>query len=281
MRRGIVAAIIFVAAVNTAVLTGVSCNRSGADAVLEMTERELRLAASSRENSGVSLHIVLNREWEKPLEWFDRKKLAEVGFDLSGWNADGKDTVGMNKVLPRRVYAVLEYQGDAWKNWNERKSRELEKVVEKQASAEEGAKKRLEQERRHLEWQIACDSRLFVIDVGLDPALLRSRYSDRSRYVITPAVAQLFIRTANPPDRTKTEIYGSISEVLDDDVTVPRHLQGSLAGLAGKPQEAWSEFYVPEPGGAQVKEPRYSAIVKYGKRHEPWVESVRRLGEGK
>ena len=57
MKRGIIAAMAFVAAVNAVVLFGVFRNRSATDSVLEMTERELRLDATSRENSGVSFRI--------------------------------------------------------------------------------------------------------------------------------------------------------------------------------------------------------------------------------
>jgi hypothetical protein len=273
MKRGIVAAMAFVAAVNAVVLLGVSRNRSGTDSVLEMTERELRLDASSRENSGVSFQIEVNREWDRALEWFDRKKLAEVGFDLSGWKPEENEAVGMKKVLPRRAYVVLELQGDAWKLWDEKMLRDLEKARQKLKDQKEGDKKDSEREVKRLDWRRTHASRLFPVDVGLDPDALRSRYSDRRRYAVTPAVVNL--RYERSPDKTDGKVFGSISEILCDRVTVPLHLQGQLAEFAREPEASWSDFYSGEK--TVIKAPRYSAVIKYGKRYEPWVESVTRI----
>jgi len=274
MKRGIIAAMVFVAAVNAVVLWGVSRNRSATDSVLEMTERELRLDASSRENSGVSFRIEVNRDWDRPLEWFDRKKLAEVGFDLSGWNPKSKEAVGTKKVLPRRAYVVLECQGDAWKRWDERMQRDVEKAAQKREEPQEGENKDPEQKVKKLEWRRTHASRLFPVDVGLDPNVLRNRYPDRRRYAVTPAVVGLFMRYDRSLEKEGADAFGSVSEILCDRTTVPPNMQGQVAEFA-RPEASWSDIYSGER--TDTKFPRYSAVIRYGKRYEPWVESVTRI----
>lgn len=274
MKRGIIAAMVLVAAVNAVVLLGVARNRSATESVLNMTERELRLDASSRENSGVSFRIEVNREWDRPLEWFDRKKLAEVGFDLSGWNPKSKEAIGTKKVLPRRAYVVLEYQGDAWKRWDERMQQDIKKTAQKRKEPQEGENKDPDQKVKNLEWRRTHASRLFLVDVGLDPNALRNRYPDRQCYAVTPAVVGLFMRYGRSTEKAE-EVFGSISEILCDHVTIPLNMQGQLAEFAHRPEASWSDIYSGER--TNVKAPRFSAVIKYGKRYEPWVESVARM----
>lgn len=275
MKRGIIGAMLFVAAINAVVLLGVSRNRSATDSVLVLTERELRLDGSWRENSGVSFRIEVNRDWERPLEWFDRKKLAEVGFDLSRWNPESRDAVGTKKVLPRRAYVVLEYQGDAWKRWDERMLRDMKKAAQKQKEPHESDTKNPDREVKNLEWRRTHASRLFPVDVGLDPCALRKRYPDRRRYAITPAVVALGMRYDRSSEKAGVDVFGSVSEILCDQVTVPLNMQGQLSEFAHRPEASWSDIYSGEKTSA--KAPRYSAVINYGKRYEPWVEAVARI----
>ncbi len=275
MKRGIIVAMVFVAAVNAIVLLGVFRNRSATDSALELTERELRLDASSRENSGVSFRIEVNRDWDRPLEWFDRKKLSEVGFDLSGWDPKSDAAIGTKKILPRRAYVVLEYQGVAWKQWDERMQRAVEKAAQKQKEPQGRENKVPKQQVNNLEWRRTHASRLFPVDVGPDPDALRIRYPDRRRYAITPAIVDLFMHYDRSISKADTEIFGSVSTILCDQVTVPLNMQGQLAGLTGKPGASWLAPDAADRNG--VKAPRYSAVIKYGKRYEPWVESVTKI----
>jgi len=274
VKKGIIAAMVLIVLVNAVVLLGAFRNRSGADSVLEMTERELRLDISSRENSGVSFRIDVNRDWDKPLEWFDRRKLTEVGFDLTGWKPNVIDATGTKKILPRRAYVVLEYQGNAWKQWDGGMRRDIEKAARKELR-EEKEKKDREREIVNLEWRRTHASRLFPVDVGLDPGVLRSRYPDRRRYALAPAVVNLMVRYGESPNTGNAKVFGSISEILCDQVTIPLSLQGQLTEFLRKTGVSWSEYYSNEK--TAVKSPRYTAVIKFGKRYEPWVESVMRI----
>ena len=127
----------------------------------------------------------------------------------------------------------------------------------------------------NLEWRRTHASRLFPVDVGLDPNALRNRYPDRRRYAITPAVVALFMRYDRTSEKAGAEVFGSVSEILCDQVTVPLKMQGLLAEFAHRPEASWSYIYSGER--TSFKAPRYSAVIKYGKRYEPWVESVARI----
>jgi hypothetical protein len=217
----------------------------------------------------------VNRDCDRPLEWFDRKKLAEVGFDLSGWNPKSKEAVGTKKILPRRAYVVLEYQGDAWKRWDEKMQRDMGKAAQNRKEPQEGENPDPEQKVKNLEWRRTHASRLFPVDVGLDPNALRSRYPDRSRYTVTPAVVDLFMRYDRSPEKAGAEVFGAVSEILCNQVTVPLNMQVHLTEFAHRPEASWSDIYSGERTNA--KAPRYSAVIKYGKRYEPWVELVTKI----
>ncbi len=149
--------------------------------------------------------------------------------------------------------------------------RDIEKAARKELR-EEKEKKNREREVRELEWRRTHASQLFPVDVGLDPGVLRSRYPDRRRYALVPAVVNLMVRYGESPNTGNAKVSGSISDILCDQVTIPLSLQGQLVEFLRKPGVSWSEYYSNEK--TAVKSPRYTAVIKFGKRYEPWVESV-------
>ncbi|RPI29081.1 MAG: DUF4824 family protein, partial [Acidobacteria bacterium] len=79
---------------NAWVLYGVWQNRREAVGIVELTERELCFSRSSADNTGVFLQLIWDSQaLRRRLEpqdgpgWFDRAKLAELGFDV-GWPVD-------------------------------------------------------------------------------------------------------------------------------------------------------------------------------------------------
>ena len=116
MRRAgpvLAAAVVLVA--NAFALVGVARNRAGApEAEVLLTERELPLAPWSDDSTGVFLQL----EWQRSLRgsrlempWFDRAKLESLGFDCSRFEKESRARYG--RLVPRRAYVVLEYDGPA------------------------------------------------------------------------------------------------------------------------------------------------------------------------
>jgi hypothetical protein len=280
-RYGLPAAFVLLIIVNAVVLAGVRYNRSGEpDAVVELTERELPLASSGRENSATVLQLDWRRYDEDGAEWFDRRKLTESGFDCRT-SPDAPDAeLRYGKALPRKTFVVLEFEGPAWEAWQARERKKLEAMEADIATGKAGRKESVKAGKRFA-WEQVVGSRLFPVDVGNDPRLLRKRYPDRSRCIITPAVVRLRFRAAQR-EKGKPEkpaaVCGWIEEVLTDSIQAPRDWRGLLAKVksGGKP---WNSFYFDEEKEEKPPVPRYTVVLKYGKRHEPWVVEVRPYGE--
>jgi hypothetical protein len=253
----------------------VQYNRSGeSDAVVTLTERELHLLSNNKENSGISLQLEVNRgdnQWTEASPWLDQRKLAEIGFDCR-MPADAKDAaLRYNRELPRRTYVALEYQGKAWEDRLAGLKEKL-RVLESRTAEGSEKKKSLEAERKRLRWEMESDSRLFVIDAGNDAATLRTRYPDRTKYIITPAKVRLRLIPANSAQKRQQPVLsGYVDEILTDTIHVPRERLGVLASL--KPDAQY--FYY--DGMKENFTPRYRVMLKYGRRHEPWVAEVARF----
>lgn len=270
-RIGLMAALALVLLVNGIILAGVRYNRSSEpDATLTLTERELQLISNNKENSGVSLKLEVNRgdnQWSEASPWFGQKKLEEIGFDCRT-PVNAKDASRRyDRELPRRAYVVLEYEGKAWEDRLAGQEEQL-KILESRTAEGSEKKKSLEAERKRLRWEMESESRLFAIDAGNDAATLRTRYPDRTRYIITPAKVRLRLIPANSSQKRQQPVLsGYVDEILTDTIHVPRGRLGVLASL--KTNEP--NFY---DGRKDTFTPRYQVTLKYGRRYEPWVAKV-------
>lgn len=270
-RSGLIAVLALVVLVNVIVLAGVRYNRSSEpEAAVTLTERELHLRSNSKENSGVSLKLEANlgyNRWNEVSHWFDRKKLEAVGFDCS-MPVDAGDALRYyERSLPRQAYVVLEYEGKAWEDWLVVQKEQL-RELDSSTAAGNKKKEELESERRHLRWEMEAGSRLFVIDAGSDAASLRTRYSDRHRYIITPAKVRMRLVQADAKQKRKQAVLsGYVDEILCGTIHVSRDRLGVLASL--KPQE--HGYY---DGRKEPFVPRYRVTLNYGWRYEPWVAEV-------
>lgn len=261
-RRGPILAAAVVLVANVVALVGVAGNRAGKpEAELLLTERELKVAPWSDESTGVFLRL----EWQrsppgsKPgWPWFDRSKLESLGFDCARWEREARNRYG--RMVPRRAYVVLEYDGPAWARWLE--AREADPKETPPGSSRISA------------------SRLVPIDVGLDPGELRRLHPEPSRHLIVPAIVGP--GPAEDASGGKVVLGGHIQFVLVSEIHVPRHLAATLASLRDADAAAGSAAG-PEPRGGAVPQrrhapPRYEVLLRYGARHEPWVAEVRPLG---
>ena len=191
------AAIIVIA--NAAAWGAAAMNRRGEpEAILALTERELRLPAKQAENTALTLSLVFEPPGTRGTRhageagWFDRAKLQSIGFDcrrpVTPDNAQYYRT-----RIPRSTFAALEAREPAAAGWH-----------------------------------------LTPIDVDNSPSALRQRHPDRRRVAIVEATAALryVANPGQPPFLT-----GQVTSVLPGEIHVPREWRGLLERLqsGGRP----------------------------------------------
>ena len=297
-RSGLGLLIVIVLATNALILVGVARNRSGEpDTQIELTERELRLPYDwedgiGKDDSGLALHLRWNvrgadADQIGASEWFDVKRLEELGFDCSEPVTAPEAGLRYGKILSRETYAVLEQDGDSWSEWQARKERQTEALARK-VERGEGTEKMLESEKAGFERSRRTMSRLFVVDVGNDPVALRTRYPDRGRFIVAPAqVRLLLLPSAHDPGNAvapgrPAALRGSIVEILVSEMHVPRDLRSFLDEvLAARKAEREEHRFDPAYSLGEDREPRYAVTLRYGSRYEPWVVDVRPLEENR
>lgn len=270
-RRGPVAAITLVLVTNAYVLIGVAWNRSGEpDAEITLTERELPLhQPAGTEASAPSLRLA----WAGYLErgagesgWLDERKLEEIGFDCEIPLASTAAPEFYRKQLPRMTYVVLENGGKAWEERLERLRRSVGDVAAKTRTGDAAAKD-LETERKRLERSEKSASRLVPMDAGNDAAALRSKYADRTRYVIVQGIVRITTGPSPAGARRREEIpagvQGSIQRLLISEIDVPAPWRSAFGALGPTP--------------ADGAEPRFAVTLRFGRRHEPWIVDVQLL----
>ena len=234
-----------VIASNLAAWRVAALNRSGEpEAVLVLTERELRLPAKQTENTALTLSLVFApprqaREDLRAPGWFDRAKLEAVGFDCSR-PVTAEHAEYYRTRPPRAAYAALEYEGTLWLKQLERAPRDP-----------------------------LLDSHLVAIDVDRNPAALRARHPDRRAVAIVEAtVALQYVSNPGQPPFLR----GRVTSVLPAAISVPREWRGMLEGLQSDVEPGtW-----PPP----QREPRFRAKITWGRRLEPWITNVELLPPG-
>ena len=140
--------------------------------------------------------------------WFDRAKLASIGFDTS-LPVTRENAEHYRGMAPRAVYAVLENDGEAWRRYVEGLPGGQEKDT------------------------ALGQTRLVLIDVGIDAGRpSRQRYPDRRRMAVVPATAGLsFVQ----PRSGEPFLKGRINIVYPLELNVPKDLRPALESLAPRP----------------------------------------------
>ena len=219
--------IALVLAINLIVLSSVAYNRSGSPhARLTLTARELPIAwhyGFGSENTGLSLRIRWSEGAGRARAILDRTKLESLGFDF--YRAVENTGLDHHKtLLPREAYAVLEYGGDAWKQLLRSRQEKLSADLAKAGS--DAQRERLKQSYERFE---KTASRLVLVDVGPDRAVLRTRYPDGSRYIVAKARVSAYVYAPGPRRNPSSHrIIGAVSELLPDTVYVPRKFHAVL-----------------------------------------------------
>ncbi|MCE5193988.1 MAG: DUF4824 family protein [Nitrospiraceae bacterium] len=271
MRKyGLLGAITLLLIVNAFVFAGILINRSGSpEAAIELTERELPLAYTRDENTGISLSL----KYDYDREWLDKKKLIAIGFDCSVPEGSPEADIFYRHVLPHKTYAVFEYDGETWKRWIE-KQEKLIADLEKKIRQGKSDKEELGRLQTRFKRDIKTRTRLFPIDADNDPVALRNRYPDNSRFIILPVVVRMnYYFTSYENKKSPKKIIGFLTDVLVDSIHVPLGKRSLLEPLRYKEKR---EYYT-----EKITEPRYVVKLHFGKRYEPWVVDVRQIKNSK
>ena len=235
---------------NLFVLLGVYTNRSGEpEAQLILTERELQAPYQiSEENSGLSLNII----------WRSLGKKNELQRFRSCYAYS----------TTKECFIVLEYNAEAYNTLREETLEEL-KIKEEALKSDPDNKSKQDlykREKERLESIQNYDTRLYAIDAGTDPQLLKAKYADGSKYIITKAQ----IRASFTYD-TK-EVEGFISSLSVAQLHVPTEFRQVIDPILHYTQKSGTSFR--RNDNTTPHAPRYKVTIAYGKRYEPWIISI-------
>lgn len=251
-------AIALVLVANAFVLASVAWNRAGeAEAVLELTERELIIPYrgwSGRESTGVSLSI---RRADQDYDWLDRDKLAELGFDVERYEHSPRRDW---REAEKRAYVVLEYDGPAFEALL---AEQEARIAQARAGSDgdEAGRRQVKAAEQAYERLQTAGSRLVVVDAGREAEALRKRYPDREQYAVMRALVRMRARRRLDEDE-KAVVDGRVGPFLPGRVHVPRRFHASLHRATDGSR---SDYDAP---------PRYRVVLKFGRRSEPWVAGI-------
>jgi hypothetical protein len=268
-------------ATNAVVLGGVAYNRSGQpDSVLPLTQRELPVQytwRSSNENSGLALHIVwravareandaqqiianLYPQGTSP-QWLDEAKLTALGFDVESLRHP-IDRERRDRMPSKEVFLVLELDGPAYQQLLDQTRRYAAGAADRLRRTPDD--KQLQQAARAAEELLNREehdnSRLVVIDAGLDREVLRAAHPDRDHHAIVRGRIQ-----SDAADSTHKP-RGHITGLSIDEVNVPASFRAAVG-------DAPSMY--PTSAGPRA---RYDVTVRFGRRLEPWITAATKAG---
>ena len=259
-------------ATNAIVLAGVYYNRSGEpESTITLTERELRLPyryLGKEENSGIYLRLThrninsgyFSRDYKRPesLGWFNKEKLAELGFDVSKSIFQDEDKRHYQRLSEKEVFLVLEYNGAAYQSVLAAAQKHVDDLVADQASTQN-----INRAERNLTREKTSASRLFVIDAGLDRDVLRSKYADRTKYLLLKGLVKARIKDNRAGVRTLT---GYIRSLSNKTVHVPLQHHEALEAAVGEGAHR-----------QQNEPPRFEATINVGQRLEHLLVGVKKF----
>lgn len=274
-RYTLFAGLALILVVNGIALSGVALNRSGEpESQVQLSERELQLPYgrwNNKENSGVELslrwRVHVGNDAPDPYvgygsyggtaSWLDEAKMLALGFEVPPDRQTVRWKNRQNRT--REMLLVLEVNGAAYQQALERARRKAddEEKLKTENLGNKEFENRAKQARDYAESEAKETSRLFVVDVGLDKDVLRSRYPDKTRFLIARGQVRPQILTQDKQDR----LSGYISALSVGQINVPVEFQHALK-------------YDVQTGKAE----HFVASVAYGQRLEPWVVALEGKG---
>jgi hypothetical protein len=259
-RHGLLAGLALILLSNAVALAGVWYNRQGEpESRLLLSERELRRDWDGpyKENSG----LVMRLDWRMPRHdapdadsCYSGHGLSDAQLRALGLPSNGPEP--RRNTLP--AWAMLELDGPAYQQSLQLAERHLQKTSarlqqlpdDKQLQAQEkAARDALANER-------SKESRLFLVDVGLDATALRQRYPDRSRYALMQGTVRVWQSCYSA---TRSTLSGAF-DPSNERINVPHAWRQILA-------ERLPAYY------GNTDQP-FTAEISIGQRFEPWLSAV-------
>jgi hypothetical protein len=192
----------------------------------------------------------------------NRAKLEALGFRMAPRTTKW-DGAHHKDLLDRKAYAVFELNGEAWAALLQQKQAEL---VESLAKARNDSERKSRQDE--FERFSKNTSRLVLVDAGLDPAALRARFADRSKYLIAKVKVSAYPAYSGMADSKEDIAYGHIT-LLSGEIDIPHEFHALIAPPGAAPRPRVWQYNPLLPDAAP-----YQVTVAYGQRYEPWVEGV-------
>jgi hypothetical protein len=270
LKHSLIVGVGLIVVVNAIVLGGVAYNRSAEpESALRLSERELSPPGrgyGNKENSGMALalnwrvlppdtHDAKKYAWAYAYnggspDWLNQAKMLALSFEKSAVSQSPDGQSRTRQPLSRDVLLVLELDGAAYQA-------ALARAVQfsEAANAQE-----MKQASDVLKREQDENSRLFVVDAGLDVAALRAQYPDRSRYAIVHGQ----VRPNWAIGKDSAAPAGFISGVSANSLNVPLEWRHVFDGASA----------VRRDGQTSV---RYTVDVKFGQRLEPWIGQATRV----
>jgi len=286
--KAMIAGVSLIIVTNAIVLAGVSYNRSGEpESTITLTERELSLPyryLGKDENSGIHLRLThrsrdsgyFRRDYKQSeiLDWFNKEKLAALGFDVSQPVNGDMEERHYQRLSEKEVFLVLEYNGMAYQAVLEAAQKHVDDLLEEQNrnNGTDNGKKRkkknnkLNRAENNLSREKNSASRLFVIDVGLDRDALREKYADSTKYLLMKGLVKARIKDNRSGGK---RLVGYIKSLSNKTVHVPLQHHEVLGAAVAE--------------GTRRKQgdpPRFEATINVGQRLEPWLVGVKGVGGG-
>ena len=279
--KAMIAGVSLIIVTNAIVLAGVSYNRSGEpESTITLTERELSLPyryLGKEENSGIHLRLThrsrdsgyFSRDYKQSeiLDWFNKEKLAALGFDVSQPVNGGMEERHYQRLSEKEVILVLEYNGTAYQGVLEAAQKHVDDLLAEQTqnNGKKSKKKnhKLSRAENNLSREKTSASRLFVIDAGLDRDVLRKKYADRTKYLLMKGLVKARIKD----DRSGGKrLVGYIKSLSNKTVHVPLQHHEVLEAVVEE-----------DTRRKQDEPPRFEATINIGQRLEVWLVSVEGL----
>lgn len=259
-------ALLLIALVNGLLFWNVARNRTGEpEAELLLSGREFYPWLSrNAENSGRFLQLRYQRISSKQEDgkgvdnpWLDLGKLKSLGYHVPKELLEGED-VYPRRAPTRNVFLVLELKGPAYEQYVAQAAAEVERL----RAAED--KEDLSVAEAVLLQARDEDSRLFVVDAGLEAQALRQRYANREQYLIVPGEVRVHW---NRNWKAGEARFDSTLTLKLEEIFVPLAFAGEYAKVV---QQLENEQ--PRKNNAS---PRFLVRLAFGQGLEPWIKEMR------
>lgn len=263
---------------NAVVLLGAAYNRSDEpESRLQLSQREFQHDRWSnfKDNSAITLTLNWRIVREKPSQqhdydfdsgysagkwgtpvWLNKAKMAELGFDVAKLAATSENGRHYKESLSREALLVLELNDQAYQHELKRARdyAEQSRALLATNPDKQEFKQRAKNAEEYYKNEQKINSRLFVIDAGIDIQKLRTAYPDRTRYAIVHGL----IHPGTMHEKNETQVWGNISELHAERINVPLNYRQVFDTVAP-----------------------YEVTVAFGKRLEPWITAASRSAAAK